>query len=314
VVAALLALAVLLVVAEGTLRIHSASELRSEVERARYRELLQVTSPDPAIGHVHRPGSSARLMGVDVRINADGLRDGEHRRVRDARRRLLFLGDSITFGWGVDQDVIFAALLERALDAHAPTEVVNFGIGDYNTSQEVALFLDDGLAYEPDEVVVFYAVDDAEPTRRVTQSPRGWASDDLHLVRLLTQAAPAPLPDDARARLYHDDQPGWLETRRALLRLAEACRANGIALKVVLLPELRRLDPYPFAREHALVIDFLRENGIEVADLTARFADVGDPRALWIAGDDPHPNAAAHRRIAEAALPFLSDGAVRQLR
>ena len=107
--------------------------------------------------------------------------------------------------------------------------------------------------------------------------------------------------------LYDEQQQGWVETRAAFVRLAEICRERGIALQVVLLPELHRLDEYPFEREYRQVADFLRSQDIEVLDVTPAFADVTDPQSLWVSADDAHPNAAAHARIAEASRDFISE-------
>ncbi len=310
--AILLSLVVFLVLAEVTLRIYLASHTFYDVEMSRYAEALKVPSPNPAIGHVHRPGGQARLMDVDVRINSDGLRDDEHPRERTGARRLVFLGDSLTFGWGVPQDETFAALLERRLSESAPTEVLNFGIGNYNTSQETALFLEKGLAYRPDEVVVFYFVNDAEPTPKM--SPWWW----LARLRITTfywsrikalwaRLFPGKTYREYYAGLYADDQPGWAETKRAFLALAEACREHGIKLRAVILPELHSLDPYPFGREHEMVAEFLRAHGIPVLDLAPAFRDVAEPHSLWVSLDDAHPNARAHRMIADLTLPFLAE-------
>jgi hypothetical protein len=46
-----------------------------------------------------------------------------------------------------------------------------------------------------------------------------------------------------------------------------------------------------------------------VIDLAPRFRDVDDPHALWVSLDDAHPNARAHRMIADHTLPFLARGA-----
>jgi len=311
--AVLLSLVLFFVLAEVTLRLYLASHTFYDVEMSRYAEELKIESPDPTIGHVHRPGGRAHLMDVDVQINADGLRDVEHSHQRDGRRRVVFLGDSLTFGWGVAQDATFATVLERELSARTPTEILNFGAGNYNTSQEVGLFLEKGLAYHPDEVVVFYFINDAEPT---PHKSRWWwlgrsRAATFYWSRakaLWAQISPSGTFQDFYAALYRDDQPGWVETRRAFQRLAAACKENGIALKVVLLPELHRLDEYPFAREHALVTDFLRSNGIAVLDLAPRFKNEQDPQSLWVARDDAHPNARAHQLIADYSLPFLAGG------
>src|SRR5262249_22121083 len=78
-----------------------------DVEMSRYAALIKISSPDPRIGHVHIPNASATLMNVSVRTNSDGLRDVEHTITHGDRYRIVFLGDSITFGWGVDERQTF---------------------------------------------------------------------------------------------------------------------------------------------------------------------------------------------------------------
>ena len=73
--AALVATAVFLALAEIGLRFYLSRHILYDVEMSRYAQLLKLESPNPEIGHVHRPGAHARLMGVDVQINSDGLRD-----------------------------------------------------------------------------------------------------------------------------------------------------------------------------------------------------------------------------------------------
>jgi len=310
VVLVLLPVAVFLALGEIALRVYLTQRTFYDVEMARYAQLLKVESPNSRIGHVHRPGGAARLMGVDVVINSDGLRDDEARSDADGVRRIVFLGDSLTFGWGVEHRDTFESLLERALDADQPTEVLNFGTGNYNTTQEVELFLDKGLAYDPEKVVVFYFINDAEPVPQKSRlsflahfriATFYWS----RLKQLGARFFGGRTFREYYADLYADDQPGWRETRAAFLRLAEVCRERGIDLQVVLLPEFHLLDEYPFEREYRLVADFLRSNQIAVLDLTPAFADVTDPQSLWVAADDAHPNAIAHRRIAEASREFI---------
>lgn len=309
----LLPVVVFFALGEVVLRIYLTQRIFYDVEMSRYAQLLKIESPNPRIGHVHRPGGQAHLMGVDVAINAMGLRDDEPRADPAELRRMVFLGDSLTFGWGVEQEETFAHLIEGALEEERPTEVLNFGTGNYNTTQEVELFREKGLAYRPEQVVVFYFINDAEPVPRKSRWSflANFRIVTFYWSRLKQLGArwfPGRTFREYYAALYEDDQPGWVETRAAFLRLAEICRQKGIDLKVVLLPELHRLDVYPFEREYRRVADFLRENDIAVLDVTPAFADVTDPHTLWVAPDDAHPNAAAHRRIAEASLDFVRDG------
>lgn len=306
-----IALAVFLAAGELLLRAYTSVVQFYDVEMTRYAMGIKERSADPRIGHVHRPGSEATLMGVPVRINGDGLRDRDYPVERTGARRIAVLGDSLTFGWGVREEDRFESLLERELSQRAPVEMINFGTGNYNTGQAVELFLAKGLKYRPDEVVVFWFINDAEPTPQV--SP--W--EPLAHSRLVTFfwsriKSLVSRVDERKsfhgyyAGLYGDAEPGWQAAQQAFLRLKRELDARGIALKVVLLPELHDPARYPFAAQHAKLMAFLARNGIPALDVTPAFAGTTDPIGLWVAPDDAHPNAQAHAIIARAVAPFLA--------
>ena len=52
---------------------------------------------------------------------------------------------------------------------------------------------------------------------------------------------------------------------------------------------------------------FLQEQGIDVLDITPAFKDEDDPIKLWVALDDAHPNARAHKIIADASYDYIAD-------
>jgi lysophospholipase L1-like esterase len=278
---------------------------------ARYASEVKVSS-DGHAAHEHRPGAAARLMNVDIAINSDGLRDREYAVVPTDAYRMIFLGDSLTFGWGVEQEDTFESLLERRLNELGRVEILNFGVGNYNTAQQVALFTRKGLKYRPDKVVVFYFINDAEPTPR----PSEWSY--FAQSRLLTfywsrlNAVLAKYSADrsflAQYRnLYRPGQPGWIAAQASFRVLRDLCAANDIALQVVLLPELHELRNPPFRREYALVETFLRDEGIAVMNQTPAFSAVEEnPLNLWVALDDAHPNEHAHRLIAQFSERFIS--------
>lgn len=300
-------------VCELLLRVYLRDHTVYDIEMLRYATLIKNESPNPLIGHVHAPNARAHLMDVDVQTNSDGLRDVEHAAARDGRYRIVFLGDSLTFGWGVEQKQSFKSLLETALSRRHPTEIINFGTGNYNSEQELNLFLEKGLKYRPDKVVVFYFINDAEPTPQKAPFAFLYESRLVTLAWSRLHALESNLGDRANyyrtyyADLYRPDAPGWKRAQAALRRLRDVCAANGIALQVVLLPELHALREYPFANEHAVVTNYLRDIGVPVLDLAPRFTDQADPLRLWVASDDAHPNALAHQLIAERAEEFIAE-------
>jgi len=305
-------LIIFMVMLEVTLQIYTRMFIYYDVEMSRYAVEVKSKSDNPKIGHVHRPNATAYLMGVDVEINSDSMRDDEYEVERNASRRIAVLGDSLTFGWGVEKADAFEALLEAMLSEQQPTEMLNFGHGNYNTQQQVNLFKEKGLKYKPDQVAVFYFINDAEVTP--VRSKWLWVS---HLrsvtflwsrVRgLLTRTAPGQTFESFYSALYEDDQPGFIAVKESFLELKEICEEQGMSLQVIMLPELHNLVDYPFKPEYAKVADFLRENEIPVKDLTASFAGYEDAEGLWVAPDDAHPNALAHKMIAEYSFDFLAD-------
>ena len=63
---------------------------------------------------------------MHVSQNAEGLRDRHYPYARDGgRRRILVLGDSVVWCWGVEQADCFTERLEAALP---DTDVINAGV------------------------------------------------------------------------------------------------------------------------------------------------------------------------------------------
>lgn len=286
-----------------------------DLEMSRYATTLKQQSPNPRIGHEHLPNSSATLMGVTVRTNGDGLRGRDYPHARTEARRIIFLGDSLTLGWGVEEKDTFAHLTEESLGRSSPTEVLNFGTGNYNTDQQVQLFLKKGPAYQPDEVVLFYFINDAEPTPVMSRWGFLQHSRLVTLVWSRAQILRALFSPGRTFRsyysgLYQDGQPGWKRTQEALATLADTCKAQKIRLKLVILPELHQIDPYPFQREHQLVLSEAQALGVPTLDALGCFDRSAPPASWWVARDDAHPNAAAHAVIARCIEKFVSSSEV----
>src|SRR5688572_9791142 len=92
-----------------------------------------------------------------VRVNSLGLRGPELGAREANEERILFLGDSLTYGQGVADDETMPAALARALEERAPSHrwtVVNGGNRAYGTEQEVALLEELGARIRPDIVLL----------------------------------------------------------------------------------------------------------------------------------------------------------------
>jgi lysophospholipase L1-like esterase len=291
------------------------SGMQFDLEMWKYARELKRISGDPRIGHEHRPGARAHLMGVDVAINSVKLRDVERSYAgRAEARRILMLGDSITFGWGVRAEETFSKRLQdRFAQAGMDVEVINTGVGNYNTSMEVAYFLAEGQRFEPDVVVLNYFINDAERTPMYDVSRIERASEAYAFLKSQLDIATRMLGSGDQKDwqdYYHDlyrpgsASSGWHEVKRSIAELARVCHERGISLMIANIPEIRRLDPYPFEAETAMLREVADQVGVPFLDLLPALRGQ-DPSGLWVTRPDPHPNGVAHGFFAEAMFEPL---------
>ena len=71
----------------------------------------------------------------------------------------------MTLGWGAAEEETYPRTLERLLNRDGTSdEVINAGVGNYNSAQELAYFNTRGIRLQPDEVILGFYINDAEPT------------------------------------------------------------------------------------------------------------------------------------------------------
>jgi lysophospholipase L1-like esterase len=135
-----------------------------------YREPQILFASDPQLGFFHLPNQKGWIDDGFATINSLGLRGREVTLPRPKDHfRLVVLGDSIAFGWGVDDDDTFCSRLEQMLADKVPgrkVEVVNTGVSGYDTEQEAALFERFGARLQPDLVLVAFYYNDLFPYLR----------------------------------------------------------------------------------------------------------------------------------------------------
>ncbi len=96
------------------------------------------------------------IDGKAVSTNKNGYRTGNIFSRDPNKTRIVVLGDSISFGYGVGDNETFAYLLEQK---DRDLEVVNLSVQGYGTDQELLVLLNDGLSFQPDIVLLTFCLE-----------------------------------------------------------------------------------------------------------------------------------------------------------
>ena len=113
---------------------------------------------DEKLGWRNVPGWKATTFGKPLTISSQGFRDRHYSLAKPPGiKRMLVLGDSFTWGYGVGDQEIFTEVLERELNSRGQEwEVINTGVSGWGTDQEYLFFRNEGRHFEPDFVVLAY--------------------------------------------------------------------------------------------------------------------------------------------------------------
>ena len=238
-------------------------------------------------------------------------------------RRIAFVGDSFTYGWGInDERDRFTNLLQGKFDAQRKdaVEVMNVAWVAWGTEKELAGIHDVIREYAVDEVVLCYLPNDIEPLLPVTdefnpvQPPRTqWINTDgSFLLDFLYHRVAARWRPSVRQYFDwlwdgYENPEIWHKQQKLLGAIINECRDQGVTLHVALLPFLTTWgDKYQQAAVHAKLRAFLELNHVEVVDLLPSIA-AQDPKGLIVNAHDPHPNEAAHRLFADVLWKAFYD-------
>jgi lysophospholipase L1-like esterase len=323
--AGVLTVAVTLLVFEILLRAFDPLGVEYFAEADRY---FRAMKPDERFAYIHPAGYKGRFQGVDVSINSHGFRAPEWETKKGTGvYRVMFVGDSVVFGWGAPQDSTFPARLGRrfAADGEA-VEVLSVGVGSWNTRTEYEYLIADGggLEMDPDAILLVVTGNDLVPNlagRTVVEKSllsgkqaqtrgiglvtrRAWrAAGKRSCVLSSFQYFARKRSESRRSAAISTGSPRWRDAELALDGIIEACRDRGIDLAVCLYTSESRIGDDAVLR---LYRDSLEREGIPV--FTVPDVLFRDPR-YRNSYVDGHANSRGHAlladRVHEALLPLI---------
>ncbi|MDP8219390.1 MAG: hypothetical protein P9M03_11770 [Candidatus Theseobacter exili] len=111
------------------------------------------------------PSLKREFGGKHLKTNSAGMHDSLEYSLNKnpSTIRIIGIGDSDMFGWGVEQFENYLAVLEKNLadkQGKNTYEVLNFAVPGYNTQQEIELLKSKGLSYQPDIVILGWCEND----------------------------------------------------------------------------------------------------------------------------------------------------------
>lgn len=280
----------------------------------------------------HIPGYHRHLPAYDVSINSRGLRE---RPTLDFARtpnttRILCLGDSFTFGAGVEANQTWPAQVEQRLNTSRNSggyECINAGVCGYNSMQECALLWIDGARYKPDAVIVFWVGNDftlTGPTTGLTndqqtdlllrQHPQSWKRKLLHGAYEIAPGLTGLTRLFLMPRVYEKPESAESPPQPVISRVDTTATSTGRELNLQALRDMQRFcnaDKIPlvifsWAREPEIE-QFCRAEGIQYTYSLPEVSPTEFARyslTRW----DPHLNAAGYQRVAETLGPVIQSG------
>jgi lysophospholipase L1-like esterase len=299
---------------------------------------FDLESWNASVGMFH-PSVRSRVMwpvelAYGVRINSLGLRGRDiERKPPPGRTRVLALGDSMTFGFYLEEEHTWPVRLEARLrELGADVEVVNAGVGGWSIDSQTQFALERGLELEPDLVLVGFCVNDPtdlvrhaglyESVKRSLGSPRGrlsalvyaTAAYELYLTFQVRWKAfresrgPRETPGTGHDLPPEQLEQAWRTYAEWVDRLHAALEQRGIPLTLVYLPNPEDVGvadanaPVPMeARLRAIAV----ERGIGFVSPLAAFR--ADPvPALHHMPLDPHLGVEGARRVAVVLAEALA--------
>jgi len=283
-----------------------------------------------------------------ITTNRDGMRD-----VRVPRRkppeayRILVLGDSSNFGYGVEGDEMWSSVLEDRLQPSVPdrqVQVLNGACPGWTTQQALVFLEDIGLAYQPDMVIAGFNNDPGpdylgDAQRLVDEPVRSingvlWRSEVYLLAReavltTLRRLQPVAYQDYSARTAGQEPVYGKLARQEAAVLVPrvpmDAFEANlaaldrmgeeqGFEFVWINMPINRDLpdlvDRYVNQDYRRAAARLAQERGFPWVDVDASFAR-HPPGALHLLGHVFHPSAEGHAAMAEqVATTLLAQGLI----
>lgn len=268
-----------------------------EIEMMKYANELKIISSDNKIGIEHRKNVKGTYMGAEVFLDKDGFRYN-HLSIEENEKKVLMLGDSMTFGWGANKT--FSDLLNQKIKTH---DVLNAGIGNTNTIMQINNFFKNlSEKYEYKIIILNFFINDFENVQ--IKEPNFLQKHSYFYTFINNKINTVLIKFKLKADWEKFYTNNYLnkkikdETLIQINKLNNFCLEKNIKFIIHNIPELRDLNNYKFQKETVIIKKFADSKNILFLnshdDLKTHMEE-----SLWVTKLDPHANDKAHKIISD---------------
>lgn len=280
-------------------------------------------SKNPRIIYKLIPNLSVIFKNQPITVNANGFRGDIIPIAKNPQSiRIVGIGDSIMFGWGVKDEETYLAVLSRMLNLRCPEyswEIINTAVPGYNTVQEVETLKEEGIPYKPDIVLIDYVGNDLSLPNFIREQEDYFALNQSFMVKYFrgklgkVKMISTPMISKGRARVFESNPQKVPKQYKNMVGL-EAY--HGAMKELQVLSRKNKFDVivFSYAKLPAFVKEISSQLGfyvLETAHLFKKYASEQNLNAetVWwqISKEDPHPSAIIHKIIAEALFKFIEE-------
>lgn len=301
---------------------------------------LEIYQPDPKVYWRLKPNQDCftKVDRQPVHINAEGTRGPEFAVAKPpGTYRVLSLGDSRTFGWGVPDEATYSRRVEKILNDQLASlsgmpagtkrvEVINAGVNAWSYSQMTVYFREFGLRYQPDLVVLgeanlwtqFSEKSDPEFVKkflwrvRLKNLLRRFAI--YHYVvevklrdfyeRNRTKFIPVDPKQDTLFKEQQQSDPDAV-FREAIAELCRTAQSNHVKTVLLFLPRLDELGGTNQSAGLRAKQTVSTNLGVPLCDLTHTLESGG--KALYLDADPVHFNSRGNEIVAQKLFTTLTN-------
>jgi len=299
-------------------------------EKVKFGQMIKF-SENPKIIYELLPKLSVTFLDQRVNTNTNGFR-GEPYPVHkgEETKRVIGIGDSQMFGWGVKDEETYLSVLSDSLNHNSKCvwEVINTAVPGYNTVMELETLKEKGLQYQPDYVVVGFIGNDFALPNFIREKQNYFSLrktfmisyfenslKPVHLKRTPMEegrktfaAEPSKVPPE------YKDMVGEKAVVKALEELKELSDAHHFSV-ILFMDNWEK----KHNREERLIIETCKRLNFTILfgyNLWTKYTakhNIADPEnARFLSKTDPHASAISHQATGQALFHLIMEDTLRR--